>query len=82
MIHPISMRFKIKPSKRDIDSFQQLAQRGVWPSIDYSETTVGWSISFPQKNIEERVTYTYNDVMMREQYAEISSEEENDAPDE
>ncbi len=82
VIHPISMRFKIKPSKRDIDSFQQLAQRGVWPSIDYSETTVGWSISFPQKNIEERVTYTYNDVMMREQYAEISSEEENDAPDE
>lgn len=83
VIHPLSMRFRVHPTKMDRERYYpELRERGVWPSIDHVERTVGWSISFPEKGIEEPITYTYNDVSIRQRIGEINVEEEEDAPDE
>lgn len=83
ILHPIAMQFKskvtyntwLKPKKNGGDA-------SIWPSADHIETTVGWSISFPEVGIKEEVTYVYNDVMLNQFGHDFDTEEDDDdAPD-
>ena len=83
ILHPIAMQFKskvtyntwLKPKKNGGDA-------SIWPSADHIETTVGWSISFPEVGIKEEVTYVYNDVMLNQIGHDFDTEEDDDdAPD-
>lgn len=59
--------------------------RDVWYSSDHTESTVGWSIGFPRKDITAETGYMINDVAFRQWYVEDEEGEidgEDAMPDE
>lgn len=64
ILHPIVMQFKDKATFNTWLKPKNGVNASIWPSEEYAETTVGWSISFPEVGIKEEVTYIYNDVML------------------
>lgn len=81
VLHPVVLRFDKRGKNKDVGNYDKVKK--AWPSFDHSETTVGWSISFPIAGIEEPVEYMYNDVMLREaRQDDLNTEVDEDAPDE
>lgn len=81
VLHPVALRFDKRGKSADEKNYDDVKK--VWPSFDYSETTVGWSISFPVAGIEEPIEYMYNDVMLSESIQDsLNTEVDEDAPDE
>lgn len=82
ILHPIAMQFKSKATYNTWLEPKNRVDVSVWPSADHIETTVGWSISFPEVGIKEEVTYVYNDVMLNQIGHDFETEEDDDdAPD-
>ncbi|MBW3090058.1 Z1 domain-containing protein [Bifidobacterium miconisargentati] len=81
IIHPVMLQFK------DEKDYQQnwlentaIRNHDIWPSYDYAEEAIGWSISFPEVGIPAETYYTYNDVMIRHMglTPDIENEEQDD----
>lgn len=82
ILHPIAMQFKSKVTYNTWLKPKNGGDASIWPSADHIETTVGWSISFPEVGIKEEVTYVYNDVMLNQIGHDFDTEEDDDdAPD-
>lgn len=82
ILHPIAMQFKSKVTYNTWLEPKNGGDASIWPSADHIETTVGWSISFPEVGIKEEVTYVYNDVMLNQIGHDFDTEEDDDdAPD-
>lgn len=81
IIHPAMLQFK---DERDYQKnwLENTAIRDhdIWPSYDYAEEAIGWSISFPEVGIPAETYYTYNDVMSRHMglTPDIEDEEQDD----
>lgn len=76
------MQFKSKVTYNTWLKPKNGGDASIWPSADHIETTVGWSISFPEVGIKEEVTYVYNDVMLNQIGHDFDTEEDDDdAPD-
>ena len=82
ILHPIAMQFKSKVTYNTWLEPKNGGDASIWPSADHIETTVGWSISFPEVGIKEEVTYVYNDVMLNQIGHDFDTDEDDDdAPD-
>lgn len=78
ILHPIAMQFKSKVTYNTWLEPKNGGDASIWPSADHIETTVGWSISFPEVGIKEEVTYVYNDVMLNQIGHDFDTEEDDD----
>ncbi|KAB8287257.1 Z1 domain-containing protein [Bifidobacterium avesanii] len=86
ILHPVVLQFADqKDYQEDWLNNKAVRDYGAWPSYDYAEETIGWSISFPEAGIPAETYYTYNDVMMRQRgFTPDDTREERDddvAPD-
>lgn len=77
VIHAVLFGF----AKDEPDLYKKLfgKRKKTWPSEDYTEDVVGWSISFPytSKHVEP-VDYVFNEVALSEIGADFKSEDSDD----
>ncbi|WP_163227439.1 Z1 domain-containing protein [Bifidobacterium choloepi] len=85
VVHPVAIQFKNEEDYRQswVDD-PSVIDKSLWPSFDYFEEAIGWSISFPAIGIPATDTYMYNDVMLRSlrnNIEDIEDEYDEDTPD-
>lgn len=78
VLHPLALAFETG----GYDKWKPIAgeKQEIWPSADYIEYTVGWSIGFPRKGLKPEPGYMINDVLYRQQLS-YADESEETAPD-
>ena len=85
IIHPLTLQFKDEEDyRKNWLENKAVRDHDTWPSYDYAEEAIGWSISFPEAGIPADAYYTYNDVMIKHMgYSDVENEEPDDdaAPD-
>lgn len=90
VLHPLTLGFSRGNAEAEYKEWSKKLKvggdpRDVWYSSDYTESTVGWSIGFPRKDITAETGYMINDVAFRQWYVEDEEGEidgEDAMPDE